>query len=268
VRLLWQNGEIMAADEVRRLLAEPVAEGAGKQLAQETEIVAGGGKGYRYLLRSPGASFDSMTVSTRACGKRTFSMSVISAMDPGGLEQRIRESFVCKPDPSREDKKRSIDVELDAGPDFGLRDVPNKLLVESLDHEVILVVRFAEPSTDDEGLNVFMPKLLAKAISATFRINPPTFGVMTREQGPDAPRVVWRATGWNDGPVRLLAVAIHCQNQDYMGFYYGSMSTPEARGLGPLLSARCSDTPTRPTPITEVARAACARGDRRGCSLE
>jgi hypothetical protein len=45
----------------------------------------------------------------------------------------------------------------------------------------------------------------------------------------------------------------------------GPAAKPEAGALDLLLRSRCSKSPKRPPPFDEVARKACARGDKRGC---
>ena len=135
----------------------------------------------------------------------------------------------------------------------------------SLDDEGLWVVRFPMDHPTD-ARNEFMRGALARIGGEIVHNSSVSFDLGAPEQGPYADRVVWRGQAERDAkPIRLLAVAIVCGPDQYLGMYHGSAALPEARGLVPLLGAHCTDTPKRPPPMAEVAAAACARGDRRGC---
>ena len=79
-------------------------------------------------------------------------------------------------------------------------------------------------------------------------------------------RKVWRGAGELDGMGRrLLATSLRCGTEMYMTLYNGPDAKPEAGAIDLLFRPRCSKSPKRPPPFAEVARKACARGDKRGC---
>jgi hypothetical protein len=69
-------------------------------------------------------------------------------------------------------------------------------------------------------------------------------------------------------PRRMLSTPVTCGPEKYIALYMGDAAKPEARGLDLLLGARCARPPKRPPPFAEVARKACARGDKRGCAAQ
>ena len=104
-------------------------------LAERRPVKVAGNSGMRWLLR--GKQID-LVVSDWTCGKRSFNLIVGGRKDVGPLEQRIRDSFECRPDPARDGKANVIGVEFDLGPDFGL-DGENPLTMLSLAADALVV---------------------------------------------------------------------------------------------------------------------------------
>ena len=89
------------------------------------------------------------------------------------------------------------------------------------------------------------------------------------ERGRGGARKVWYGQGMIEGePRRMLSTAVVCGADKYIALYMGDAAKPESRGLDYLLGARCAKTPKRPPAFEEVARKACARGDKRGCAQD
>ena len=265
VLLNWSTREMTSDAEQRRTL-DPLVEATQKALRTDltlegTETTVAGSSGLHYVMHdAPGRIIFAMTVWP--CGTRLFTLS--GGFAGAALEQAIRDSFACAPDPAREGKRTAIGVELDAGPEFGWVDSPGRITLASLDGEALGVVRFPMDHTPGEAGEEFIRGALARLMGD--EKSPASFSRGTLESGPYGDRIVWR--GHKDEgakPMRLLAVGIACSPDQYLGIYYGSAAFPEARSLGPLLAAHCTATPKRPPPLSEVTSAACARGDPRGC---
>ena len=119
--------------------------------------------------------------------------------------------------------------------------------------------------SDEKALAAVMPNLLGAAIEAS-GVTDVHFGDMTDVRGASETRKLWRGRGKSNGnPLRVLATVLQCGNDLYMIFYMGAETEPESRSRTLVLGARCSTNPTHPRPFTELAREACALGDRRGC---
>ena len=72
-----------------------------------------------------------------------------------------------------------------------------------------------------------------------------------------APEEIDPAASWLSGSLR--------QGRIGLGWAAVREAKPEGGALDLLLHSRCSKSPKRPPPFDEVARKACARGDKRGC---
>jgi rhomboid protease GluP len=267
--LSWSTTEMMTEAELRSLLIDPIVQSLKASMpavnVEQRQVAASGGKGFRYLLHDTHGR--SMVVATIwPCGKRVFTLSGGGA--GVALEATARESFACNPDPARDGKEAPIGVQLDVGPEFGLVATTDTFGVMSLDGEVFVVARFPGEKMTDEAANELVPRLLSQLAGTFLETKATSFGPMTRERGPAGERAVWRGTGsFTDETLRLLGVEINCGRDRYLAIYYGDAALPEARSLAPLLAARCTDAPKQPPPMTKVARAACARGDERGCTI-
>lgn len=130
------------------------------------------------------------------------------------------------------------------------------MLVAPLPHHML---------SDEEAFPAVMPNLLRTMIDVS-GITEVRFGAMTDARIENETRKLWRGRGKSDGsPVQVLATIIPCGKDLYLGVYIGPETEAEARSRALVLGARCSTNPTHPRPFDEVAREACARGDRRGC---
>ena len=267
VLLNWSTTEMTSDTEQRRTL-DPLVEATQKKLRTALTLegrgtTVAGREGLHYVMRDAGGR-TIFTTSVWPCGARVFTLS--GGFAGAALEQAMRDSFTCEPDPAREGKRTAVGVELDAGPDFGWVDAPGKIALSSLAGEGMGVLRFPIDRTAGGAGDEFMRGVLVRITSDGKSAS--SFGPGALEQGPYADRVVWRGQKKDGGgnAVRLLAVGIVCGADQYLGMYYGSAALPEARGLVPLLGAHCTSTPQRPPSIAQVASAACARGDKRGCA--
>jgi hypothetical protein len=205
-------------------------------------------------------------MSAWPCGKRVFTLS--GALAGAALEPLLRDSFRCKPDPVRDGKTRLPDLEFPLGPDFGLVDSTRFLAFQSLDGELITVTRFPDTGASEKVADEFMRPLLAQ-MAGNLGAGTPNFTARTRERGLGGDRAVWRGKARRDHkPVRLLAVEIRCNLDDYLAFYLGTDAFPERRALDPMLAARCTAHPQEPPFIADLAHLACAGGDQRGCTLK
>ena len=271
LQLSWGTSEMMTDTELRRGLLDPLVFSLWKTVPDVTveaaEVVVAGSRGIRYLV-SDGHRRRLLAASVWPCGKRVFTL--MGQLGGVGLEPAVRGSFTCTPDAARDGAHRPIGVEVDAGSEFGLLDTQgaSTVGVASLDGDVILVARLPGSRMTEESRAELLPQFFGQILGAALDANTASFGPMTRERGPAGERPVWHGTGRGGGQaLRLLVVEIDCGPDHYLGIYYGGVARPEARGLGPLLGARCAAAPRRPPPIAEVARAACARGDKRGCDF-
>jgi membrane associated rhomboid family serine protease len=266
VLLNWNTNEMTTDAEQRRTL-DPLLEATKKKLLidltlEGTETTVAGQSGLHYAMHDPRGR-DIFTMTVWPCGGRVFTL--VGGFAGAAFDQAIRDSFACAPDPAREGKRTAIGLELDTGPDFGWLEAPGRIALTSLEDEALWVVRSSlEHQTEAE--EQFIRGALVRITSEVVHNSAPSFGPGALEQGPYADRMVWRGQAHEGAkPIRLLAVAIVCGADQYLGMYYGSAALPEARGLVPLLGAHCTATPKRAPPMAEVASAACARGDRRGC---
>ena len=266
VLLYWATDARMTTKAELRALTEPVAQTWGSVDLQEADVLVAGNRGFRFLARDAQGK-TVFVASAWPCGKRMFTFNGTGA--GASLEPRIRESFVCTPDPKRDGKRPAIGVELDAGPDFGSVGAPPSLGVASLDGDVITVARYPWGLGREEIRKDVIPGGLEHWATTFLGCSASSFGPLTLERGPRGDRRVWRGHGRKDNqPLQLLAVEIDCGPDQYLGMYIAPEVFPEKRGLAPLLAARCSVTPRRPPPITELARAACARGDQSACNFK
>jgi hypothetical protein len=98
----WTTGDPLSAAELDRTLIRPLRQSMGLSIAQLGPVRVAGNAGNRWVLRNDNGS---MIVSVWSCGKREFHLIVVrQGESPSGLEQRIRDSFVCKSDPARNGK--------------------------------------------------------------------------------------------------------------------------------------------------------------------
>ena len=116
-QLEWLTGAPLPPDALEAALVGPMRAKHGVSISARSEIVVAGQTGTLWLLTGKRIN---MALSIWPCGKRHFSLTVAAHGDVTALDGRIRDSFECKPDPALDGKRRSIDVELDLGPDFGL----------------------------------------------------------------------------------------------------------------------------------------------------
>jgi membrane associated rhomboid family serine protease len=270
VELGWRTGAMSSDAELRTTDLAPVLDaigGLGLTLSVAEEISVAGGKGLWYVLRDAHGRI-TQSFSTWPCRKRVFNL--IAAGSGVALEPSLRGSFRCKPDLARDGKKPLPNVELSLGPDFGLVDSSSFLAFQSLDGELIFVTRFpASNVSDDADVDAIVRRFLVDIGGKTLGISALTVAARAREGGPGAERAVWRGVGRRDGkPVRVLAVEIRCDPRDYQALYLGPAAFPETRALAPLLDARCTAHPAEPPLIADLAKAACAGGDKRACTLK
>lgn len=265
----WRTGEMLTTEELEALLVKPLLEALANKwtILERGDLTVAGARGVRYLLGPKDGGDGLMTITTWSCGKRWFSLVAGPSAATPKAEERIRQSFTCKPDPARDGKTPVIGVQLPVGPDFGV--VTNdgqQLLFTSLGGEALLVAPIASHVLSDEkALASVMPSLLRSATAAS-GITEVELGAMTDVRVANETRKLWRGRGKVDGsPVRVLASLIPCGKDLYMSFYMGAETEPDSGGRALVLGARCSTTPSHPRPFPEVAREACARGDRRGC---
>jgi hypothetical protein len=205
-----------------------------------------------------------MALSVWPCGKRFFTLTHASDNNPAALERRILDSFECKSDPARDGQQRVIGVEVDLGPDFGMTE-ENPLTVMSLGSEGLVISPYTGTTPpDDPKYDEIMPRFL-NSVATTSGVSGPSFQVTTLRLA-GGTRKLWRGAGEMDGhAMRLLATSLRCASEVYLTFYMGPDAKPEAGALDLLQRPRCSQRPKRPPRFAEVARKACARGDKRGC---
>lgn len=261
--LTWTTSEALTDDEFETMLVKPLKESLDLSVAERGAVKVAANSGSRWLLR--GKQID-LVVSDWACGKRSFTLIVASRKDTSTLEQRIRDSFECKPDPALDGKAGVIGVELDVGPDFGL-DGDNPLTIVSLDSDALVVsLHTGRESPADAKFDEIMPRIM-DGIATGSGVTGTSFKTKTVKRGPSGARKVWYGQGTMDGePRRMLSTAVICGADKYLALYMGDAVKPESHGLDLVLGARCAKNPKRPPPFEEVARKACARGDKRGCA--
>jgi hypothetical protein len=260
--LTWTTGEPLTDGELQTMIVTPVRDSLGLSVAEHGEVKVAGTSGSRWLLR--GKPLD-MAISAWACGKRFFNLTISSRKDVSTLDQRIRDSFECRPDPALDGNAGVIGVELDVGPDFGLDD-ENPLTIVSLDADGLVVsLHTSDESPADAKFDDIMPKLM-DGIAAGSGVTGTSFKAKMVERAQGGARKVWYGQGTMAGERRrMLSTAVICGADKYLALYMGNAVKPESYGLDLLLGARCAKNPKRPPPFDEVARKACARGDQRGC---
>ena len=262
--LSWNTGEAMTTGELETILIEPLRDALAMSVVERNTVVTGGKSSSRWLMRGSGVD---AVVSAWTCGKRWFNLSVTAPSNVNGpaIEQRIRDSFTCSPDPQCDGKPSVIGVEFDLGPDFGMGE-ENPLTLMSLDHDALVVsVYTGNEPVDHPKFDSFMPRLM-DGIATSAGIVGTSFQVATIDRG-GHPHKVWRGAGKMSGvPTRMVSTAITCGPRTYLGMYMGQEAYPESRAMDLLFSARCTETPKRPGAFDDVARKACARGDKRGCA--
>jgi hypothetical protein len=261
-KISWSTSEPLTDSEFETMLVRPMQQALSLSIAERAPVTVVGKPGSRWLLR--GEQID-LIVTEWACGKRSFNLIVGARKGASVLEQRIRDSFECTPDPALDGKARVIGVELDVGPDFGL-DGENPLTIVSLDADGLVVSVFTgRESPADAKFDEIMPKLM-DGIATGSGVTGTSFKTKMVERGQGGPRKVWSGQGTMDGePRRMLSTAVVCGADKYIALYMGDAAKPESRGLDYLLGARCAKNPKRPPPFDVVARNACAHGDKRGC---
>jgi len=261
VQLEWDTGEMLSGEELENVFVRPVREASGMSVVEHADVLVGSGAGQRWLLRDENVE---MTLSVWPCGKRFFILTHASGKNPAALARRILDSFECKPDPALDGKQRAIGVEVALGPDFGMTE-ENPLTVASLDSEGLVVALVtSQESPDDPKFDELVPLFLNGVVKTT-GVSGASFQVTTLRRNGET-RKLWRGAGRLDGEGRrLLATSFRCGTEVYMTLYMGPDKKPEAGALDLLLRPRCSKSPKRPPPFAEVARKACARGDKRGC---
>ena len=270
--ITWRTGEPLTTEESEAMMVKPLRETLKVSLADSGAVQVAGNPGSRWVLRSEALD---MIVSTWSCGKRSFNLTVGSPArslgslnDVSTVEQRIRGSFECTPLPAQEDKVIGVGVEFDLGPDFGM-DAENPLTLVSLDGDGLVVSPYAgSESPNDPKFDSFMPKLM-DGVAATSGVTGTSFKAKTVARGQTGARKVWYGVGAMDGErTRMLSTFVDCGDDKYIAMYMGSAAKPESHGLDLLMGARCAKSPKRPPPAAEVARKACARGDKRGCAAQ
>lgn len=101
----WVTGDPLSAEQIERTLVRPIRQSMGLSMVQQGPVRVGGSTGTRWVLRNDTGS---MIVSVWSCGRREFHLIVARRNEnAAGLDQRIRDSFVCRPDPAREGKTSS-----------------------------------------------------------------------------------------------------------------------------------------------------------------
>ena len=111
--------------------------------------------------------------------------------------------------------------------------------------------------------------LLMDGVAAGSGITGTSFKTKMVERGKGGARKLWYGQGTMDGERRrVLSTAVVCGADKYLSLYIGDAAQPESRGINLLFGARCTKTPRRPPAFADVARKACARGDKRGCIAE
>ena len=96
----WTTGAPLSVEQAETTLVNPIRQAMGLSIAEKGPVRVAGNPGSRWVLRSKTAR---MILSVWSCGRREFHLIVGQAdEDPSGLDRRIRDSFVCKPDPARE----------------------------------------------------------------------------------------------------------------------------------------------------------------------
>jgi hypothetical protein len=250
-QLEWLTGEPLAPDALEAALVGPMRAKHDASITARADIVVAGQTGRRWLL---GGKRINMALSIWPCGKRHFSLTVAAHGDITALDGRIRDSFECKPDPALDGKRRSIDVELDLGPDFGLGS-ENPLTVVSLDGDVVVVVPYAQNLPPDARSSDQVSPGVMDAVAASAGVTGTSFKAMTVSHA-GADRHMWSATGDMGGArKRLVSALVNCGATKYLALHLGDPSTPESRARELVLGARCAKNPKRPPPFEQVARA-------------
>src|SRR5262249_33720278 len=154
--------------------------------------------------------------------KRWFNLNVTSPSNADGpaLEQRVRESFACTPDPKRDGKPSVIGVEFELGPEFGVGE-QNPLTLMSLDRDALIVSIYNgnEPA-DHPKFDSLMPRLM-EGVATNAGLIGTSVAVATIDRG-GRPHKVWRGSGTLSGePTRMLSTAITCGPRTYLGMYMG-----------------------------------------------
>jgi membrane associated rhomboid family serine protease len=260
----WRTTEVPTEAEAERLVIEPLAKATNTIVAEHATISVGGRGGLRYILkRSTGEP--NLAVTILPCGKRTFSFVVGAQGRVAQLEERIRESFTCDPDPAVDGILPSkVNVLVALGPDWGtVEEGGTGVAFASLDGE-FYVVSPIPPHIKPKGDNTkaIMPHFLRSWVSA-IQATEASFEESAVAGGPSP---LWRGHGKRGGKaVLMFASILSCDESPYIVFYLDPGEHPDRDRLGLIGSARCAKAPARPLPFADLARDACARGDKRGC---
>jgi hypothetical protein len=265
VNLDWNTAEMLTADELHRALIGPLAQAAKMSVVERAEIPVGNVSGVHWRLRAMESRTGWLISTVWPCGRRRFSLAVVSPGEGSKLEARLRASFECKPDAERDGKARAIAVQFDLPSDFGLAK-KNPLIFASLDGQAITVASLGHAvSVESEGAKALIRNLLTASAVAAGALDA-TFEPMTVEKTNGGGRKVWRGRGTRNGEaVRLWSALIECGADAYLAVHFAPATQSETAAAGLLVAARCSPAPTLPRPFDEIAREACARGDNRGC---
>lgn len=273
VAIEWNLGEPLTADELEQIAVTPLKQMLDLEARErrEVEVPTATGPATQFVLVGRATSIE-MRLTAWTCGRRWMSLLVAAPTSTAALDERIRRSFACTPDDAEEQRERRVPIMAGAlGPDFGVaEDGDDMLIVESLDGAAAVFTRTtAELQRGDLGQQAVVAKML-EAMAGMAGITGLETGVAVRERRGGQERPVWRGRGAIDGdPVRVLFALIDCGEHRLTGLYLAPEAVPEERGLDVLVPVTCAAgdaPPSRPPPFAEVAAAACARGDRRGCA--
>ena len=263
VMLRWSTRDMPSPDMLERYFVTPTLEAHGASVLERGEIRVGGSRGRRWRA---GAGELYIGVSMWPCGRRYFDLTATGKSNLSDVERHMRASFMCKPEPALDGQRGAIGVQIDPGPEFGTgKEIP--LILASLDRETVIVGTYTPTHLpDDPGFGGYSDRIFEK-MTELMGVSTPSFMATTVTRDGGAPRTVWRGIGKRkEQRVRMLATVVDCgATERYLALYLGPEAKPEAPALDVLFAARCEANPTRPPPFADVAREACARGDKRGC---
>ena len=114
----WRTEEMLPAEEFENVLVKPMLQAAPNMaiVGRRADVTVGGAPGVRYVLDPKAGGDRLMTFSAWGCGKRVFALVAGGSAATPKVEERMRQSFTCKPDPARDGKTPVIGVQLSVSP--------------------------------------------------------------------------------------------------------------------------------------------------------